>query len=61
MADKRLTQSPRALRSSTNDPEKWSKGDVSTSDDPSRYGVGHGQPDPERHRETYQPKYEPKP
>jgi hypothetical protein len=28
MADKRLTQSPRQIRDSTNDPEKFSKGDV---------------------------------
>jgi hypothetical protein len=27
MADKRLTQSPRALRSSTNDPEAFSRGE----------------------------------
>jgi hypothetical protein len=28
MADKRLTQSPRALRESTNDAEKYAKGEV---------------------------------
>jgi hypothetical protein len=28
VADKRLTQSPRALRSSTEDPERFTKGDV---------------------------------
>jgi hypothetical protein len=28
MADKRLTQSPRAMRGSTNDPEAHSKGEV---------------------------------
>jgi hypothetical protein len=60
MADKRLTQSPRALRETTNDPEKYSKGDVqlgmkepSRSGDPENRGAARIADDGER----YTPKY----
>lgn len=39
MTDKRLTQSPRALRDSTNDPEAHAKGDVDLGMDQPRKEV----------------------
>jgi hypothetical protein len=48
----RLTQSPRALRDSTNDPEKYSKGDVQIDmNEPRKSDFGKGQPDPFRHKQ----------
>jgi hypothetical protein len=59
MAKKNLSQSPRAIRDSTNDPEAFAKGEVQTNVDPSEAGVGHDVPNPWRHQsEQYSPKYE---
>jgi hypothetical protein len=41
--DPRLTQSPRALRESTNDPEEFSKSEVNTTQRDSGDGAPEGQ------------------
>lgn len=61
MTDKNVknSQSPRASRSSTNDPEKHSRGEVQTTQrEPSKSDFGEGQPDPFRHqKDRYSNKY----
>jgi hypothetical protein len=32
---------------------------VRTNENPSKYGLGHDQPDPMRHQGVYRPKYQP--
>jgi hypothetical protein len=56
---KRLTQSPRELRSSTNDPEAHAKGSVQTTQEDPKKDTGFpGEPDPFRHqREGWDNKY----